>query len=45
MKKPYEQLKKAYEKPRIIYVEKMEARAVACAKADSATCAQGPNTS
>lgn len=38
-------MKKPYEKPRIIYSEKMEARAVACAKADSAACAQGPTTS
>ncbi len=38
-------MKKPYEKPRIVYSEKMEARAVACAKADSASCAQGPVTS
>lgn len=38
-------MKKPYEKPRIIYSEKMEARAVACAKADAATCSTGPITS
>ena len=38
-------MKKPYEKPRIIYVEKLEARAVACAKADSVGCAAGPVTS
>jgi hypothetical protein len=35
-------MKKVYEKPRVIYAEKVEARAVGCAKADAATCADGP---
>jgi hypothetical protein len=39
------QMKKPYQKPRIIYSEKMEARAVSCAKADTAGCAAGPVTS
>jgi hypothetical protein len=39
------QMKKPYEKPRIIYSEKMEARAVSCAKADAGACAAGPVTS
>lgn len=34
-------MKKPYEKPAIIHSEKVEARAVQCAKADDATC--GPN--
>ena len=33
---------KAYEKPRVIFAEKVEARAVGCAKADAATCSAGP---
>jgi hypothetical protein len=39
------QMKKPYEKPRIIYTEKMEARAVSCGKVDSAACPAGPVTS
>ncbi len=35
-------MKKAYEKPRVIYAEKVEARATACAKADAAGCSDGP---
>lgn len=35
-------MKKAYEKPRVIYAEKVEARAVGCAKADAASCEAGP---
>jgi hypothetical protein len=38
-------MKKVYEKPTIIHTEKIEARAVACQKADSNTCAAGPITS
>ena len=34
--------KKPYEKPAITHVEKIEARAVACALADDATCGAGP---
>ena len=35
-------MKKAYEKPRVVYAEKVEARAVGCARADAAACAEGP---
>lgn len=35
-------MKKVYEKPRVIFAEKVEARAVTCAKADATTCAEGP---
>ncbi len=35
-------MKKQYERPAIIHTEKLEARAVACAKADTATCGTGP---
>lgn len=35
-------MKKTYERPEIIHTEKLEARAVACAKADSAACVAGP---
>ena len=35
-------MKKTYEKPRVIYAEKVEARAVGCALADAATCSEGP---
>lgn len=35
-------MKKAYEKPRVVYAEKVEARAVGCAKADAASCEAGP---
>jgi hypothetical protein len=35
-------MKKVYEKPRVIFSEKVEARAVACAKADAGACAEGP---
>jgi hypothetical protein len=35
-------MKKTYEKPTIVHTEKLEARAVACTKADDATCAAGP---
>ncbi len=33
---------KAYEKPRVIFAEKVEARAVTCAKATDTACAAGP---
>ncbi len=36
---------KSYEKPRVIFAEKVEARAATCAKATSADCAAGPNQS
>jgi hypothetical protein len=35
-------MKKAYDKPRVIYAEKVEARAVGCARTDAATCSDGP---
>jgi hypothetical protein len=35
-------MKKTYEKPMIVHTEKLEARAVACSKADDASCAAGP---
>jgi len=38
-------MKKAYEKPAIIHSEKIEARAVACAKSNDACANQGPLTS
>ena len=38
-------MKKTYEKPRVVYAEKVEARAVGCAKADAGTCAEGPISS
>ena len=38
-------MKKAYEKPAIIHTEKIEARAVSCAKADDACASKGPITS
>jgi hypothetical protein len=33
---------KSYEKPRVIFAEKVEARAAGCAKADAASCSAGP---
>ena len=35
-------MKKNYERPAIIHTEKLEARAVTCAKADDGGCAGGP---
>jgi hypothetical protein len=37
-------MKKTYERPAIVHTEKLEARAVVCAKADSGTpaCQAGP---
>ena len=37
-----EAMKKTYERPAIVHTEKLEARAVACIKADDATCGAGP---
>lgn len=34
--------RKEYYPPRIVHTEKIETRAVACAKADDATCGNGP---
>ncbi len=34
--------KKTYERPAIVHTEKLEARAVTCAKATDADCAAGP---
>lgn len=33
---------KAYEKPRVIFAEKVEARAVGCALATAEACSAGP---
>jgi hypothetical protein len=33
---------KAYEKPRVVFAEKVEARAVGCARANSTQCSAGP---
>jgi len=38
-------MKKTYEKPAVVHTEKIEARAVACAKSNSSTCEAGPITS
>ena len=35
-------MKKNYERPAIIHTEKLEARAVTCAKADDGGCPGGP---
>lgn len=35
-------MKKQYERPAIIHTEKLEARAVACNKADDGACPGGP---
>lgn len=35
-------MKKTYERPMIVHTEKLEARAVACARVDDATCGGGP---
>ena len=35
-------MKKTYERPEIVHTEKLEARAVVCAKADSTECGAGP---
>jgi len=35
-------MKKNYERPEILHTEKLEARAVACSKADDTACANGP---
>ena len=35
-------MKKIYERPAIVHTEKLEARAVNCAKENDATCGQGP---
>jgi hypothetical protein len=34
--------RKEYFRPKIVHTEKIEARAVACTKADDATCGAGP---
>ncbi len=33
---------KKYDRPAIVHTEKLEARAVTCAKADDAACGAGP---
>jgi hypothetical protein len=35
-------MKKNYERPEILHTEKLEARAIACAKADENACPAGP---
>ena len=35
-------MKKIYERPAVIHTEKLEARAVTCAKGDDNTCPSGP---
>ena len=35
-------MKKNYERPAIVHTEKLEARAISCAKADDNTCAGAP---
>jgi hypothetical protein len=37
-----DETRKEYFPPKIIHTEKIEARAVACAQADDATCGAGP---
>jgi len=37
-----EDMKKTYERPAIIHTEKLEARAVSCAKSSDSACAAGP---
>ena len=37
-----ERMKKSYERPEILHTEKLEARAVACSKAEETTCGAGP---
>lgn len=34
--------KKPYEKPEVLFVEKIETRAVTCAQGDATACAEGP---
>ena len=38
-------MKKTYEKPAVVHTEKIEARAVTCAKATATACEAGPITS
>jgi hypothetical protein len=35
-------MKKTYERPAIVHTEKLEARAVACAKSSDGVCGAGP---
>ena len=35
-------MKKIYERPTILHTEKLEARAIACAKANDTVCGVGP---
>lgn len=35
-------MKKPYETPQVLHTEKLEARAVACSKADDTACTSGP---
>jgi hypothetical protein len=42
MDKPESIARKAYASPRVLYTEKIEARAVSCAAATDAQCGAGP---
>lgn len=35
-------MKKTYERPEIVHTEKLEARAVVCAKSEDVACGAGP---
>lgn len=35
-------MKKTYERPAVLWTEKLEARAISCAKADDNTCSGAP---
>ncbi len=35
-------MKKIYERPAVVHTEKLEARAVSCAKENDANCGSGP---
>ncbi len=34
--------KKPYEKPRLLFVERIETRAIECVKSDATSCSEGP---
>ena len=38
-------MKRVYEKPAVVHTEKIEARAVNCAKSSTTACTDGPITS
>ena len=43
--RPMDRPKKPYEKPAVVYREKIEAKAGSCAKAGAGTCKTGPYVS